>query len=418
MSESSCVAGRCCRAVLAAVALWCLAGTTGSAAPTEFTQFFPAVPDGQTAPPRRSGWRLRWDVLEPRTHAYGGSAILEFQSIEFLKGFKADASDDWIKILNNLALVEMYVPYNDVGRTAFFDISGFNFGLLPARQDYLPKHGVTSARIVDRYVIAEVVDEGVRWLDNADNFKIHRGQALRLWTTLHAANYSYTIMYDFADDGRISVRVGGTAQNLRNLNSDADRNEAAHVHMGAWRMEFDLGNASANHVHIMERVTDPQTNRPRVQMSQFNGNREGGVSWDPTSFSHMMVVNMETLNRHVPPRNVGYAIKPMTHGRLRGASPITQQDFWVSRLAPDDEVRRLQGPELKYVDLPGNLAVPEPIEGKPVVVWHNASHFHVPRGEDFGEQGYVASRGTAINAFVGFDLVPVDLWHKTPFLER
>lgn len=416
MRSSPFIAGAAWLTALVAATFWYLAALTGAARATELTQYFPAVPDGQTAPARQSGWRLRWEVLAPGTHNYGGSAILEFQSIEFMKGVKPDGTEDWIKILNNLALVEMYVPYNS--GTAFFDVSGFSFNLLPARQDYLPKHGVTSARIADRYVVAEVVDEGVRWLDNVDNFKIHRGQALQLWTTLHAANYSYTILYTFADDGRISVRAGGTAQNIRNVVTDEDRNDAAHVHMGAWRMEFDLGDAGANEVHIMERVTDPHTNRPRAQMNHFNGDREGGASWDATNFSHIKIVNTKTKNRHNPPRNVGYMLKPAAHGRLRGPSPISNHDFWVSRLAPDSEVRRLQGPELRYVDLPRNIEVPEPLAGKPIVVWHNSSHFHVPRGEDFGAEGYVAQAGTAINSFIGFDLVPADLWHKTPFLAR
>jgi hypothetical protein len=33
-------------------------------------------------------------------------------------------------------------------------------------------------------------------------------------------------------------------------------------------------------------------------------------------------------------------------------------------------------------------------------------------------RGYRSQNGVAIAAWTGFDLVPVDLWHQTPFLKR
>ena len=59
------------------------------AAAVELIQYFPAVPAGQTAPPAESGWKISWEVLEAGTHAYGGSAVWEIQSVEFMKGRKA-----------------------------------------------------------------------------------------------------------------------------------------------------------------------------------------------------------------------------------------------------------------------------------------------------------------------------------------
>ncbi|MGI9421570.1 MAG: hypothetical protein ACR2PA_00065 [Hyphomicrobiaceae bacterium] len=391
-----------------------------SAVAGELTQYFPAVPSGQTPPAKESGWRITWQVLEPGTHNYGGSAILEFQSVEFMKGLKPDGSEDWIKVLNNLALAEMYVPYND-GATEFLDISNFNFRLRPARESYLPKHGVVSAKIEDQYVISEVIDDGVRWLDNRDDFKVQRGQALRLWTMLHAANYTYTLVYTFADDGRISVRAGGTAQNLRDISdvlNSTSVNNATHVHMGAWRMEFDLGDASANRIEVVERELAPGTNTGQIAARPFNGGSEGGVLWNPEKYTIIKVTNTNTLNRHDPPRNISYVIKTKKTGKLKASNPITGNDFWVTRLVPDSESRRVQAPELRYVDLPDNIEAPEPITDKAVVVWHNAGLHHIPRGEDFGATNYRAADGAAINSYAGFDLVPVNLWDKTPFLKR
>src|SRR4051812_22593294 len=101
----------------------------GKAQSNQLEQYFPAVPDGTTRSPSQSGWRIRYDVLAPGNHSYGRSGVLQFSSIEFMRGNKPDGSLDWIKILNNLAMAEMYVPYND--GTYILDIQGRSHYGLP-----------------------------------------------------------------------------------------------------------------------------------------------------------------------------------------------------------------------------------------------------------------------------------------------
>ena len=143
----------------------------------QITQLFPAVPADESVPRADSGWRIRWEVLPPES-GYGRSEVLEFQSIEFMKGLRDDGTQDWITVLDHLAMVEMYVPYSN--GPYFMDINAQDGYILPARADYLPKSGVVSAAIEDGFVISEVIDDGVRWVDNADNFNLRRGQALKL----------------------------------------------------------------------------------------------------------------------------------------------------------------------------------------------------------------------------------------------
>ena len=57
--------------------------------------------------------RIRYQILPQLTHGYGGAAIWELQSVEFMRGYTEAGEPDWIKVLSNLALVEMYVPYYD-----------------------------------------------------------------------------------------------------------------------------------------------------------------------------------------------------------------------------------------------------------------------------------------------------------------
>lgn len=392
----------------------------------ELTQYFPAAPAGQTAPPAHSGWKIRWEILEPLSHAYGGSAVWEIQSVEFMKGKKADGSEDWIKILNNLALAEMFVPYH--GGTKFYDISGFTFPFVRARADFLPSSGLIRGTVHDDgYVISEVADDQVRWVDNnapgtgtgpGGNDKVQRGQALHLWATFYSGNYRYVLLYTFADDGSIRVRAGGTAENLVDLETGGEADHATHIHMPAWRMEFDLGNAEANKIEMVERMIDPVTNQVTSLRRPFNAGREGGEVWDPVKFSTLRITNSVTKNRHDPSRNVGYALKAVRTGSIRTSEAFTASDFWVSRRDPDDPNRAVQGPELKFIDVPQNVATPEPIAGKSAVVWHHASLNHIPRTEDFGAEGYLSAQGVAVNYMTGFDLVPVDLWHMTPFLNR
>lgn len=385
-----------------------------SAQAGQITQYFPVDRAGQVASVKQSGWRISWTVLEPDTHNYGGSAVWQFDSIEFMKGIREDGSEDWIKVLNNLAMAEMYVPYND-GETAFFDIQSFQFGLIKVKPSYITQIGVVTSKQEDDYVVSSVVSDGVRWLDIDD--RIRHGQALRLWATMKAGNYSYVMSYTFTDAGKIRVRVGGTANNFKDLASGdfaADVNSGTHVHMGAWRMEFDLGNPQANQVNIIERAVSPQTGVGSVAVRPFNGGQEGGEVWDNDKFTLLKVTNTETLNRHDPPRNVGYVLKTVALGRLRSQEAVTNYDFWVTRRQPDNPQRF--APELKFVEVPVNVQTPEPIDGRGVVIWHNSSLQHIPRGEDFGPTGYLANAGAAPLSYSGFDLVPVHLWHKTPFL--
>jgi len=397
-------------------------GFVGTVHGGEITHFFLADQASGAHHESDSGWRIKWKVLErgtPRANKYGESAIWEFQSIEFMKGRRADGTEDWIKVLNNLALVEIYVPYNN-GSDAFFDISGHQFDFLRARPQYLPKGGSGFATIEDDFVISELSDHGVLWLDNQDNFRVQRGRVLKLWASFHAENYTYIVVYSFFDDGTIGVRIGGTAQNFRDWDgSSADQNDGSHVHMATWRMEFDLGDPLTNRVELIERVYEPQTRSFTAKPRSFNKGLEGGEIWKPKRYTTLMVTNGSTVNRHRPPRNVSYALKTVKLGSLVSIEKeVTKFDYWVSRVAPDDASRSVVAPELKFVDLPGNLKAPEPIDGKAVVIWHSSGLFHIPRGEDFGAVQYRATEGAAINSFAGFDLVPMNLWHMTPFLKR
>jgi len=417
--------------VLSTLALFSLALQSAPADAEELTQYFPVTIKGQPAAKRESGWRINWRVLPPARdkiaqHGYGMAAVWEFQSIDFMKGYRPDGSEDWVRILNRLALAEMYVPYNQY-KQEFFDITSYAFNMVRPNVNFFPKSGIVSGRVhQDGYVLSEIGDDHVRWIDNNNvnergqpEDRVLRGQVLNVWATFFSENYRYVLRYGFHDDGTISVRVGGTAENFFPLydKKGVSHDFATHLHMGGWRMEFNLGNSRTNTIEIIERDHD-QAGRPYTNKRPFNGGREGGEVWDPTKFSVLRITSGQTRNRAEPPRLIGYTLRPVRNGSVRTRQDFTKADFWVSRLQPDQSPRSQRGVELRFIDVAKNvLPRPEPLQGKAAVVWHQAGLNHIVRNEDYGVTGR-KDQGAAINSWVGFDLVPSNLWHRTPFLER
>lgn len=372
----------------------------------EIVQYFPAAPPGVTPPPPETGWRIRYEILQPLTHGYGGAAVWEIQSVEFMRGYTPAGEPDWIKILSNLALAEMYVPYYD--GFEIWDIAGFS-GIAQASADYVPGAGVISGSVQpDGAVIAEVADDHVRWMSVTE--RVRRGQVLDLWAVLSAVNYRYIIRYSFHDDGTIKARVGGTAQNLRSAPvGDA---VGIHVHMGAWRMEFDLGAPAANEVHVVERIADPESARARLDHRSFNNGTEGGEVWNPERFTTLMVMSTLVDNRHTPPHKIGYKLIPVRAGSTRTFRRYTHFDFWATLLTGKTGSRD----RLRFIDVPAYAQDARPLAGQPVAIWTTAAIQHVPRTEDFGPVGYYPSQGLAITMWAGFDLMPHNLWDRTPLL--
>jgi hypothetical protein len=437
---------------------------------------FPVAAPGEQPPKPESGWRIAYTIYpivdftggnEIARNPYGGSRAWRFTRVEFMRGYKDEAKTepDWITILDDLVLTDMHVPYNDVetSHNEYWDISSQSFGFVKADASYLPTIGCYSCTIEpDGFTVREVVSDGIQWTStigqegvpgsegDSQNEKLRRGQVLWLWTILGAGNYRYVVKYGFTDDGTIRARVGGTAHNLRNDPVADDHghlvhdNPATHLHTGFWRMQFNLGSPERNEINVVERITSP-TDRPgapkkqgaKLRHRQFNNGYEGGEIWRPYQFTSVMVESTVTKNRHDKPMPVAYMLMPMGGGIGRSQHLYTQRDFWITRVAPDNPKRRWPRGSVryegKYIELPDRIKLSRPTTlpswlkdepfvgektaGKAVVLWHQAGLQHIPRTEDFGAEGYDAYAGTALIHWAGFDLMPHNLWHKTPFYD-
>lgn len=401
------LSARSSKAIVAWLAMFvvmaCL-GPSGPAHAVEIVQYFPVTPAGVAPAFPETGWRIRYEILPQLTHGYGGAAVWELQSVEFMRGYTEAGEQDWIRVLNNLALVEIYVPYYD--GYEIWDIQGLS-GFVQASPDFIRGAGVFTANLQpDGAVIAEVADDHVRWMSVADQAR--RGQRLDLWATLSAANYRYVMRYSFLDDGTIQARVAGTSQNLRSV--PVGDETGMHVHLAAWRMEFDLGAPGANDLHVMERIGAPDSAAASLQHRPFNNGVEGGEVWNPELFTSIMVESTLVDNRHTPPHKIGYKMVPLRGGALRNFRQSTQKDVWAALLTgPNGSTDRL-----RYMDVANYVVLARPLAGQPQAIWTSAALHHIPRTEDYGAEGYTASQGVALAMWTGFDLMPHNLWDKTP----
>jgi Cu2+-containing amine oxidase len=335
----------------------------------EVIQEFPAGKPMQTA------WKVRF--------AHGTGKGL------YITGafFKRNASENWVRVLWDARLAEMFVPYHP-GSPRYHDLS-MGFGLEPANANDAGKCG----RVIDTYVVKEVRDRGPAWKDDQ---AVHRGHELVLWATVDAANYNYVIQYLFRDDGSIGFRVGATSRNLPGMEY------VAHGHQGLWRVDIDLAGAGNDSAMIMRHSESTASPSATDSMVAFNSGVEGAADWNALEFTEVAVVDTQILNDHQ--RKIGYDLMPMRSGSPRHQEPFAHHDFWVTRY---------RGNELTYELVPQYVQNAESISNTDVVLWHVSPMHHLPRDEDGMFVGG-SWRGVALLMWSGFDLRPRNFFSRTP----
>ena len=161
--------------------------------------------------------------------------------------FKRDLGEDWIKILNDARVSELFVPYHQHSYVRYYDLTSFSFPLAEVKaEDAGPFGTIMPPFQGDTYatVVKEMRDRGIAWKDYAHG--VRRGRELVLWGGLQAGNYMYLMSYSFHDDGTIALRVGATGQNLPGQRARGPRPQRplAHRH-GPGRRQQELGDADA-----------------------------------------------------------------------------------------------------------------------------------------------------------------------------
>ncbi len=363
-------------------------------------------------------WEIRWDF----TNGNNPGSLFRIRSAIFKWQDKFGKPQE-VVVAKNLQLAEVYAPYND-GQNAFLDRQ--YWVPQPARKDFLGPNCVAPGQILADKVYREVHDDGIRWLwgpRGNDKFphrpdRGRRGEKLILWSTFNADNYRYLTEYHFTDDGRIVCRLGFSARNY--FPRKTHRGDVQ-LNIGCWRMEFDLGDAAQNEIFLSRRVLDAKTRRFTQQREIFA--REGKGLWEADKFTTLQVVSGARKNSHNLP--IAYELVPFRLGSVRSLQPqgntlkikanmdFINYDFWVTRR----DLKEFTRTSLKYTQLPRYASQERPLAGQPAIVWYSTPALHVPRGEDFGDDGVSNVTGAALTAWAEFTLRPRDLFDGTPLFK-
>jgi hypothetical protein len=385
-----------------------------------------------------TAWEVEWELTHPENLPfYPPGSVLRIKSAKFMWKDRT-GKPQWITVARMLELAEIYVPYDD-GSTAFLDVHDMPFYITPARKEFLGPNCVLPGEILTSAnpywsgtVHKEVHDDGIRWMSAETNSRYEiadrarRGEKMILWSTYFGANYRYLIEYGFGDDGMITCRLGPTGRNI--YGRQADHGDT-HLHIGCWRLEFDLGDPVSgtggpkdNDVMLVRRVFDDVTERFSQVAKPFAKNPqgeacEGSARWNAEDFTAIRVQSRVRKNVHGRP--VAYDLIPQRLGALRQLQPeggtdasdmdFINYDFWVTRT---------ESGNTSYLDVPRYASQRRPLAGHPTTVWHCTPTLHFPRGEDFGdEDGTNNFTGLAVTFWTGFFVKPRDLFDSTPLYQ-
>jgi Copper amine oxidase, enzyme domain len=322
--------------------------------------------------------------------------------------FKRDLGEDWIKVLNDARVAELFVPYHQSSYIRYYDLTSFQFPLNEVKAEDAGPFGTLMPPFQgDPFatVVKEVRDRGLAWKDYAHG--VRRGRELVIWAALEAGNYMYIMSYAFHDDGTIAFRVGATGQNLPGARYQA------HVHSAHWRIDIDLFDGKKNSAMLMRHVEDPASLGAEDVKEPFNGGLEGGVDWDPKEFT---MIRVQCDKQNARGEQIGYDLMPLRYGTPRHNEEFTKHDLWVTRSHPERPM------EFIFANLPNIIKDEEVVEETDVVLWTNSAVHHEPRHEDgkpnSGSRlwpGDDAWEGSALVMWSGFDLRPRNLFDRTPF---
>jgi hypothetical protein len=385
-----------------------------------------------------TAWEIEWDLTHPENRPFGApGSVFRIRSAKFMWKDR-EGKPQWITVARMIELAEIYVPY-DNGFTAFLDVHDMSFHITQARKEFLGPNCVLPGEVLKSSnpawsdtVHKEVHDDGIRWMSAETNERweiadrARRGEKMVLWATYYGANYRYLIEYGFGDDGMFTCRIGPTGRNIFNRQ---DNLGDTHLHIGCWRMEFDLGDPvtdvggpKSNDVMLVRRIFDESADKFNQVAKPFAKNSqgqacEGSARWQPEEFTMLRVQSQVRKNAHGKP--MAYDLIPHRYGALRqlqseGGTYSTNMDF----INYDFWVTRTESGNTSYIDVPQYASQHRPLTGYPTTVWHCTPALHSPRGEDFGSEDGVSSYGgVALTVWTGFYVKPRDLFDSTPLYQ-
>lgn len=336
---------------------------------------------------KQTEWMICWQT--PATY---GLAITSAH-------FRPAAGKPWVRVFWDARVSEIFVPYHG-GSPRYYDLSGFNFPLMPLTSADCPASSGGTLLGTPATVCREVRGRGLAWKHSDGS--VRRGEEVLLWSAMQAGNYVYIFRWTFRDDGVVMGEIGATGTNLPTMPT------VAHMHSAVWRLDVDMNGASNDNVARVVH-TENAAGAGKASDTMVPITLEQGLQWDAPSFTQLHVY--DSLLKNARGNNSGYMLMPSRTGTARhfGAGPPneawTRNDFWVTRYDPS---------EMRPSGLPGYVASPQSVSNTDIVLWYWGSAHHMFRDED-GRVQDGSFEGTAQAMFTGFILKPHNLFDDPPF---
>ena len=325
------------------------------------------------------------------------NAVKQFGLVITGASFQKSPTSPFIYVLFDGRLGEIFVPYHP-GSPRFGDISfpGFHFEplTLPAAKFPPPR------QIIGGGKICKEVRDYLAWMNGEGKNPplVRYGQEVVYFSVLGAANYQYIMEWTFRDDGAILVRAGSTGPKLPLLNGG--RSKLGHMHNFTWRLDIDLNGAGGDSAYLTSHNEDLTVPRSTATDGKDLIEVEGGLVWNDQNFNTLLIQDSTLKNGNNPPRATSYELVPLRNGTARHTEAFLKKDFWVTRYNPSQEF---------FADnLPNYVQGKQPTVNQDLVIWYTGSEHHENNSRD-------EDANTVPVIWTGFELVPNNLFNRTPF---
>ncbi len=290
-------------------------------------------------------------------------------------------------ILNQAALAQIHVPYDDNG-ARYHDISDYGLGAgYMASLTAADCPGGELLWLNAKAVLCKTKEaRGSAYEYGSDHLQ---GDAFSLFSVSKIGAYNYIPVWRFMDDGAIEPGVGATGA-LQRYGSAALEQQGwlvsenqvgiAHLHNFFWKLDFDLG-ASSRDDYVEELNFTSAEGRTSLGRSRFN--KEAARTVNPATLRRWRVADGNLTNSKGLPMSYEIRLHQSEHQDSGPDSePFTQNDFYVTK-QKSCELFASHNPVLNGCS--SNLAAfvnNESVAGEDIVVWPSTTFYHMPRAED------------------------------------
>ncbi len=290
-------------------------------------------------------------------------------------------------ILNQAALAQIHVPYDDNG-ARYHDIS--DYGLGNNYMSDLSTQECPGGKLL-AFGSKKVICQQVETDDSAYRYADDRlqGNALSLFSVSKIGAYNYIPSWRFMDDGAIEPGVGATGALQRYGSANLEEHGwlvsdnkvgIAHLHNFFWKLDFDLGGTSRDD-YVEELDFVQQNGRSSLVTQRFT--REAARKIDPSRLRLWRVVDGHLKNSKGLPMSYEIRLPQAEYQDIGPSSePFTHNDFYVTRYKACELFASHNPGGEGCVDNLAGFVNGENLQGEDLVVWPSTTFYHMPRAED------------------------------------